>query len=121
MRQFCRNLNRFVRAGGDKLTRSYLTSLSDTNNVAVLQTNWNSLPLNGRWFLVTNLIDDSEDLGRDRRLVPRSQRMGDRATCSGFRERWMIGSSSARTSGSDTEVLPEDTPVSVLHLVERLI
>jgi len=70
-----------------QLTRGYLTSLSDANNIAVLQTNWNSLPLNGRWFLVADLIDDSEDLWRDRGLVPGPQRLGDRATCPRIRER----------------------------------
>jgi len=70
MQQFCRNLNLLCQVGSDKLERGHLTSLSDANNVAVLQTNWNSLPLNGRWVFVSNLIDYSEDLRRDRRLVP---------------------------------------------------
>ena len=33
----------------------------------------------------------------------------------------MGGGLGVRTSGSDAEVLPEDTPISVLHLVEFLI
>jgi len=76
MRPFYPNLDHFVMARNKKSTR-YLTSLSDTNNITVLQTNWYGLSLNGRRFLVANLIDDPENLWRDRRLVPGAQGMGD--------------------------------------------
>lgn len=85
MRPFYPNLDHSFRVGNDELARGYLTGLSDANNIAVLQTNWYGLSLNGRWFLVTDLINDPEDLWRNRRLVPRSEGMGDRAACPSIR------------------------------------
>jgi len=70
MQPFYQNLNHLVRVDSKKLTARYPTGLRDTNDIAILHTDWNGLPLNGRWFLVTDLIDDFEDLWRDRRLVP---------------------------------------------------
>ena len=59
MQPFYRNLNRFVRMDNNELTGRYLTSLCDANNIAILHTDWNGLSLNGRRFLVADLIDDS--------------------------------------------------------------
>lgn len=56
--------------GCENLTGRSLTSLCDPNDIAVLQTNRYGLPLNRRWLFVADLIDDFEDLWRDRRLLP---------------------------------------------------
>lgn len=53
-----------------KNTGTLHTRLSDTNNVSVLQTYWNSLPLNRRRFLVTNLFNDIEYRLWDCRFCP---------------------------------------------------
>ena len=70
MRPFYPNLNHFVRVRDSKSTARYITSLCDADNIAILQTDWYGLSLDGRWLFVADLIDDFEDLWRDRRLVP---------------------------------------------------
>lgn len=58
------------------------TCLSYTNNIAILETDWNGLSLNGRWFFVTDTIDALKDSFRDLRLLPGPERMGYIATYS---------------------------------------
>ena len=70
MQPFYQSLNHLVRVDSKNLTARYPTRLRDANNIAILHADWNGLPLNGRWFLVADLIDDSEDLWRDRRFIP---------------------------------------------------
>jgi hypothetical protein len=60
----------FCQGGQQKLTARYPTSLCDADNIAILQTDWYGLSLNRRWFLVADLIDNFEELWRDRRLAP---------------------------------------------------
>ena len=55
----------------------YLTSLSNANDITILQTNGNGLPLNGGRFFVANLIDNFKDLGWNGGFLPGPQGMGD--------------------------------------------
>jgi hypothetical protein len=62
----------YFRARSIKWRTRHLTSLSNSNNIAILQTNRDSLSLDGGWFFVTNLIDDFKNLGWDGRFLPGS-------------------------------------------------
>lgn len=46
------------------------TSLCYANDIPVLETDWNSLTLNCRRFLVADLFDDVQDLFRDTGFLP---------------------------------------------------
>lgn len=70
MRPFYPNLNYRIRVGDRSMATRHLTSFCDADNIAILQTDWYGLPLNRRWFFVAHLIDDFEELRRDRRLAP---------------------------------------------------
>ena len=69
MQPFFPNLNHFFRARSVK-PRKNLTCLSNANDIAILHTDRDSLPLNRGWFFIANLVDDFEDLGWDGRFLP---------------------------------------------------
>ena len=108
--------------------RGERTSLSDSDEISILKTDRNGLTLNGTRSLVSDGLDDVEDGERDLGFSPRTHREGNRSSWktrreeeSTERELLEIIKTVVQTARSDTEILPEDTPVTILHLVEWLV